>query len=159
VLRAHCREAAAVHELLALAFDAGASAREHARTLGAAIVNARIVGAARTAAPRGSISLPLDLLAAAGLAPHALTGDWPPQALDLLARLGGDARVQLADALHAIPPAECPQLQPCLIMAALQDARLAALGAHRYEHTSDPLKPLSRLWIAWRAARRAMRSA
>jgi hypothetical protein len=78
--------------------------------------------------------------------------------LDLLARLGSDARAQLVDALHAIPPAECPQLQSCLIMAALLDARLAALGARGYEHTSDPLRPLSRLWIAWRAARRAMRS-
>ena len=74
------------------------------------------------------------------------------------ARLGAQARAGLSGAIEAIPPAERHALQPCLIMGALQEARLAALAAHDYVQVNDTLQPLKRLWIAWRAAGKALRS-
>jgi len=90
--------------------------------------------------------------------PEALLAEWPPPALDLLARLGAQARAGLSGAIEAIPAAERHALQPCLIMGALQEARLAALAAHDYVQVNDTLQPLKRLWIAWRAAGKALRS-
>jgi phytoene synthase len=158
VLLKHCVEAAALHELLALAFDAVGAALEHARALGAAIVNARFIGSARHVVEHGKIELPLDLLAAAGVQPEALSGEWPRPALDLLARLGAQARAGLSGAIEAIPASERKTLQSCLIMGALQEARLGALAAHDYVHTHDGMPALKRLWIAWRAAAKALRN-
>jgi phytoene synthase len=157
VLRRHCTESAALHELLALAFDAEGDVLEHARTLGTAIVNARLIGSARHVAMHGKIELPLDLLAAAGVHPGVLAGDWPAPALELLSQLGAEAQARLTAAHEAIPGPGRPPLQSSLIMAALQNARLAGLAANDYEPSGDAPRPLSRLWTAWRAAQRAMR--
>jgi phytoene synthase len=155
---AHWADAGALHELLALAFDAGATARAHARELGAAVANARGLCSARREAMHGRIELPLELLARSGLDPEDLAGEWPPPAIDLLARMSAEGRTRLDAALAAIPASTRPQLQPCLIMAALQDARLAAFVAHGHTSDGDAVRPVARLWTAWRAARRALRT-
>jgi phytoene synthase len=155
---AHCLDAGALHELLAVAFDAGAAERAHARPLGAAVAAARSVCSARREAARGRVELPLDLLVQADLCLEDLADEWPQPALDLLARTSADVRARLEGMLAAIPAATRPRLQPCLIMAALQDARLAAFVASGYATDGDSMRPPARLWTAWRAARRALQT-
>jgi phytoene synthase len=154
--RAHCVDAGALQQLLALAFDADAAASGRARALGAAVAAARILCSAQRAAARGHLNLPLDLLDASGVEPDDLAGAWPPPALDLLARLSAEARTQLDTTLAAASADGGRRLQPCLIMAALQHARLAAFVAHGCSREGDELRPHKRLWTAWRAARRAL---
>jgi phytoene synthase len=155
--QAQCIDAAALHELLALAFDA-AAARSRARQLGAMVAAVRSVCSARRESVRGRIELPLELLAESGVDAKDVLREWSPAALDLLAHLGRESRKRLDAAAAAIPPPMRPQLQPCLIMAALQDARLAAFLAHDCAPDGDTLRPLTRLWTAWHAARRALRT-
>ena len=126
----------------------------HARTLGAAIVNARTAGYQPATPPRAARSPCRSTFSQPpGWRRPRSTGDWPPQALDLLARLGSDARAQACGRPPRDPPAECPQLQSCLIMAAVagrppRRARCSWLRAHERSTATAP-----RLWIAWRAAR------
>ena len=152
-LREYCDDAGAVYELLAMAFDANASARSHARALGSAVTQAKIVCTARANAAGGRIDLPLELLAEANVQPGALHGAWPTAAIDLLARLGAQAERDLDSALTAVAPGERASLHTVLILAALQSARLAALSARGYSIESAAPGPLSRLWTAWRTAR------
>jgi phytoene synthase len=156
---AHCFDAGALHELLALAFDADGTERERARALGAAVAAARSVCSARREAARGRLELPLDALASAGIDPaDAASAAWTQPALEMLARMSAEARERLDGAHEAISPGGGLRLQPCLIMEALQRARLEAFVAHDYAADSDAERPLARLWTAWRAARNALRT-
>jgi phytoene synthase len=154
---AHCVDAGALHELLALAFDADAADRARARQLGTVVAAARGVCSARREAARGRIELPLEMLAREGVSPDDLQGELRQPALDLLAHTSADVRTLLEVGLAAIPAAARPRLQPCLIMAALQDARLAAFVGSGCATDGDAVSPPARLWIAWRAARSALK--
>jgi phytoene synthase len=151
-LDARCTRAGALHELLALVLAADAGTRGHARRIGAATAFARVVCTARAASARGRLELPLDALAAHGVAPESLAEPWQPEAVGALAALGDDARAAL-DAARRLPPGERPALRPALILAALQAARLERLARSGYAAEGDALGAPARLMIAWRAAR------
>lgn len=157
-LLAHCAEAGAQYELLALAFDADASARTRARTLGTAAMMARTVSGVRRHAEAGRIELPLDALDAAGVHHEALHASWPPAAIELLAQIGAKARLTLDERLAAVAHGERRSLHAALILAELQRARLRALAARDYPAHSDGPVALTRLLIAWRSARRSARA-
>jgi phytoene synthase len=157
-LLAHCTEAGATYELLALAFDADASARTRARALGAAAVLARIICQARRHTETGRVDLPLDALAAAGVPHETLHESWPPAAIELLAQLGAQARRTLDDQLAAVGRGERASLHAALILAELRRARLEALATRGYPADLDGPNALTRLLIAWRSARRSARA-
>jgi phytoene synthase len=128
-----------------------------ARALGAALRESELLGSLARDARQGRLRLPLDELAAAGVAAQEFPP--PPWAAALAARLAErhqELRAQLARIVRALPPSAQSALRPLLVWAALAhlDSRRAERRLPQAPPASDHHAPLDG-WRAWRAARRA----
>lgn len=162
-LRAYCsRSGGAICELLAdyvaypAALDEGS--RAAANRIGALVRATEIVRDARQDAYEGRLYLPLDVAEKHGFdEAHLKAHDTPAAARRALGEIATQLRAEFTSTLASIPHSMRAYLRAHFVLAGLHDALLArmarrnfAVGAERIE-----LGPISKPWIAWRAARRA----
>ncbi len=125
--------------------------------LGSALYLTTALAALGADRARARLFLPMDELAAAGVAPDALRADPAVPALRaLLGRQVKRAAARIRAALDALPPAGREAQLATRIRARLA---LALLGEIRRDgcrllERRVALTPVRRLWIAWRTARR-----
>lgn len=109
----------------------------------------------------GRIYLPRDELEAVGLEPHQLLSESSAQTLQpLLRNMARDAAEDYRRAQGTFPKQDQPRQRPLYALATLYRTLLAqmtrdGLRVHDRRYT---LHPARKLWIAWRAARRAARA-
>jgi phytoene synthase len=110
-------------------------------------------------ARRGYLYVPLDQLQAHELTPADLQSG-TPSVKKLLSTFAQVARQHLVAGVDSTPSPERRQLRPILVLAALHLRWLERFSRHLEKQGYSPtqrveLKPLERVWVAWRAARRA----
>jgi phytoene synthase len=164
-LEAYCFRASGALQTIAAAALAGERSltdeeRRFARQLGSAQRQTEMIRDVRHDLRLGRLYLPLDRIEAAGLAPETLQASSPPAALDASV---GEWRSRVATAL-----AELPGLLPERAQRAVQrhGLVLGALHARLLAETAKvpvgneqraELRPVTRLWTAWRTAVRHAR--
>jgi 15-cis-phytoene synthase len=154
-LRLYCHRAAGVVGQLSSSIFGFSNPRtlEYAEALGMAFQLTNIIRDVGEDARRGRVYIPLDELAAFGIAPE-----------DVLARNGGERFEALMDsqarraeayydaALASLPAEDRRSQRAGLIMAAIYRTLLAEIRGERYRVLDRriALTPLRKLWIAWK---------
>ena len=161
-LEQYCYHAASVVGLLAARlFGYENDATEHyAHDLGMAFQLTNIIRDVREDATRGRVYLPQDLLAKHDVDESALTRDTINKGLQaVLLELATRAENYYESALHALPESDRWNQRSGLIMSAIYHALLVRIRDNDFDvmkgRTSLPR--LSKLWIAWKTARRENR--
>jgi len=132
--------------------------RDYAHDLGIAFQLTNVIRDVGEDAARGRIYLPQDELARFGVAPSAvLKREGGPQFRELMAFQVERARQWYDRALAKLPAADRRTQRAGLAMAAIYRRLLAEIerDGYRVLDRRIALTPLTKLWVAWRAARAA----
>lgn len=157
------RSGGILFELAAQALTAPNALSEPARQtigeIGSGIRHCELLRDLSQDARRGRIYVPLDDLQAHQLTPADLQSS-TPALKSLLLAFERSTRQRILTGIDAIPKATRWQLRPLLVLAALHLRWLDRFSQHldKPGHSLEQrveLKPLERVWVAWRAARRA----
>jgi phytoene synthase len=126
--------------------------------LGGALREVEIVRDLRRDVRAGRLYLPLDRMDSRQLKVQDLDTQTPSENVrNLVAEFSEQTRTRLHEAAAAIPKSDRVTFRPLLVLAALHERllkQIAGLGYDVFTQRID-LRPLERVWFAWRAARRA----
>jgi phytoene synthase len=126
--------------------------------LGGATREVEILRDLRRDVRAGRLYVPLDQMDACHVKSQDLDTATPPDAvLGLVADFSGQAKARLREAMAAIPKDVRSAFRPVLVLAALHERLLHRISQLQYDVFNQriDLRPLERVWSAWRAARRA----
>jgi 15-cis-phytoene synthase len=162
-LRAYAsRSGGAITELLAdyLAHPAELdnATRIAANRIGALIRATEIVRDVRQDAYDGRLYLPLDVVAQHGFNEAQLRAkDTPAAARAALSALTAQLRSDFRATLTSIPHSMRAYLRAHFVLAGLHEAVLARIAGRGFDVGAERIElgPISKPWVAWRAARRA----
>jgi len=161
-LEAYCYRAAGALQTVAAAALAGdrpltEPERRFARQLGSALRQAEMIRDLRRDMRNGRQYLPIDALEAAGLDPTALHGPASSSALEsVLGTWRSRVGAELASLPGLLPErAHRSTQRPGLVLAALHEKLLAQTAkSARDPDDRAEVRPMTRLWTAWRTAMR-----
>jgi phytoene synthase len=159
-LEAYCYRAAGALQTVAAAALAGERSltepeRRFARQLGSALRQAEMIRDLRRDMRNGRQYLPIDALEAAGLDPTALHGPASTPALEsLLGSWRSRVGAELASLPRLLPErAHRSTQRPGLVLGALHEKLLAQTASSaRDPDDRAEVRPMTRLWTAWRTA-------
>ena len=133
-----------------------------AHNLGVATALVRLITRAGADYQRNRLRLPHDLLARHGATPADLGGSTtPPRMRAVLHELGDTASEHFNLALALLPAVDRHRQRGAMIQLRLAHRLLAQLRRDDFEVLAreQQLRPLTRLWVAWRAARKEEKTA
>jgi phytoene synthase len=126
--------------------------------LGGAIREVEIVRDLRRDVRAGRLYVPLDQMDARHLKSQDLDTTTPSDAVrGLVDDFSAQAKTRLREAKSAIPNDMRSALRSVLVLAALHERLLHRIARLKYDVFNQriDLRPLERVWSAWRAARRS----
>lgn len=157
----HSMGCASVHLAVKIAGYRNPETARFGHDLGMGLQLVSLLRNVRRDASAGRVYIPEDELRDAGLDRDALLDDnADPEALrQVFAQQAQRARAFLAQARERLPAEDAPAQRAGLILAALQERLLDVMEADGFPllERRHLVTPLRKLWIAWRAGRRAMR--
>jgi 15-cis-phytoene synthase len=134
--------------------------RDYAHDLGMAFQLTNIIRDVREDAARGRVYLPQDLLQQYQVSEYDLTKDKPTNGLrSVLLELATRAENYYESAMKALPESDRWNQRSGLIMSAIYHALLVRIRENDFDvmKSRTSLPKLSKLWIAWKTARRENR--
>ncbi len=130
-----------------------------ARRLGSFIHRVEVLRDLRLHATAGRVHLPLSGLDAAGIEIAELRATpWPASVENFIGSVRDELKAEFADAFASVAGLERAMLRPLLVLAALHAGLLDRIvsTSMRAPAARVELGPFEKLWISWRAARRAV---